>query len=135
MKKIGLFLGLLFVLAFAGASCNNSNENSNNQTEPTATESQVAGASSTEKPEYFSDDAKVMFFYSDYCSWCVKQKEVLAELGKEGYRVKPMNVGENQDLWKQYNIEGTPTLIAPDGTKSTGYAEKDRLRTFLDKYK
>ena len=69
--------------------------------------SQVAGEQIA-SAEYFSDDAKVMYFYSDFCHWCQKEKdEVFPELGKLGYQVKPMNVGENPDLGKQYNISGT----------------------------
>ena len=84
---------------------------------------------------YFDENAKVMYFYSDSCSWCIKEKAVLEELAKEGYRVKPMDVGKNQGYWAQYDIQGTPTFVAPDGQKMVGYKEKDELKTFLDKYK
>jgi len=84
---------------------------------------------------YFDENAKVMYFYSDSCSWCIKEKAVLEELAKEGYRVKPMNVGKNQGYWAQYDIQGTPTFVAPDGQKMVGYKEKDELKVFLDKYR
>lgn len=139
MKKVVLLVSVFLIIAFAGASCNNSNNssngNGNNSVSPSPMESKVAGVSTGDTAEYFSEEAKVMFFYSDYCGWCTKQKEVLKELTSEGYKVKPMNVGKNQDLWKQYNIEGTPTFIAPDGTKLVGYQDKDKLKAFLDKYK
>ena len=90
----------------------------------------VAGAT-----DYFSEDATVMYFYSDMCHWCQQEKEVLSELAKEGYRVKPMNVGNNPELWKQYNIEGTPTFVAGNGERLVGYNKKDPLKAWLDKNK
>lgn len=96
---------------------------------------QIAGQStSSEKEEavYFDDNAKVMYFYSDYCSWCLKEKEVLTKLGGEGYRVKPMDVGKNPEYWEQYKISGTPSFIAASGEILVGYKEYDELRAWLD---
>lgn len=86
-------------------------------------------------PAYFNQNAKVMFFYQDSCSWCQKEESILEDLAKDGYRVKPMDVKARPDLWNQYNITGTPTFIAPDGTHLNGYTEKAQLKEFLDKYK
>lgn len=129
IKKLTLIGTIIVALTLVGATCKNS-QNTIKNNEPTS-QSAVAGAST----EYYSDDAKVMEFYSDYCSWCQKEKQVLAELAPSGYKVKSMNVGTNTDLWKQYNIEGTPTFIAPDGTRLVGYQDKEALKAFLDKYK
>lgn len=94
---------------------------------------QIAG---TAAPSYFNESAKVMYFYSDYCHWCQKEKaEVLEPLGKEGYAVKPMNVGEQADFAKQYNISGTPTFIAENGDRLTGFQDKNQLKKFLDEHK
>lgn len=86
---------------------------------------------------YYDDNAKVMEFYSDYCSWCIKQKEVLAKLGEDGYRVKSMNVGKDATLWETYKISGTPTFIADNGKgeRIEGYQDYDALKSFLDKNK
>lgn len=115
-------------LVLVGAACSKVKNN----TQQSSASPTVA---STANEEYFSQDAKVMLFYSEYCSWCKKQKEVLQELAPQGYRVKPMDVGKNSDLWQQYNIEGTPTFIAPNGTRVVGYQTKEKLKEFLDKYK
>lgn len=98
----------------------------------TADNGKVAGA---ETVPYYSENAKVMEFYSDYCGWCIKEKDILSELAKQGYQVKPMDVGKHTEYWQQYGIEGTPTFIAPDGTKLVGYQNIDQLKAFLDKYK
>jgi len=88
---------------------------------------------------YYDDNAPVMEFYQDSCSWCIKQKDVLAQLGAEGYRVKSMNIGANypdhQSWWKDYNISGTPTFVAKNGDRLEGYQTADKLKTFLDSHK
>lgn len=102
---------------------------------PSVETQEVAGTTTSEN-QYFADDAKVMYFYSDYCHWCQKEKEeVLEPLGKEGYKVKPMNVGEKPELAKQYNISGTPTFIADNGARLVGFQNKDELKAFLDTHK
>lgn len=100
---------------------------------PSSTEQGVVGT--TTSAPYFSENAKVMYFYTDYCYWCIEEKKVLEELGKEGYQVKPMNIGEKQDLAKKYNITGTPTFLVEGGEQVEGYQTKEQLKSLLDKYK
>jgi len=95
--------------------------------------SQIAGEAIVEN--YFDENATVMYFYSDNCSWCKKQKEVLSQLGTEGYRVKPMNVGQDQSLWEKYQVSGTPTFIAANGDRLPGYQTYDQLKPWLDSHK
>lgn len=86
--------------------------------------------------DYFSEDAKVMYFYSDFCHWCQKEKdEVLSVIAKDGYKVKPMNVGNSPDLGTQYNVTGTPTFIAANGDRLVGFQTADVLKKFLDEHK
>ena len=80
---------------------------------------------------HFDDSSPVMYFYTDYCQWCLKEKPLLEELSKEGFRVKPMNVGINTELSSQYSIEGTPTFIASNGDRKVGFMEKEALRVWL----
>ena len=95
----------------------------------------VAGAAIDQKA-FFSSDAKVMFFYSDYCHWCQKEEsEVLTPLGQQGYKVKPMNVGDQPELAKQYNITGTPTFIAANGDVLVGFKTIEDLKPWLDSHK
>lgn len=94
---------------------------------------EVSGA--TDTANYFDENATTMYFYSDYCSWCLKEKEVLTKLGAEGYRVKPMNVGKDQSLWEKYSIKGTPAFIASNGERLEGYNTEDKLKPWLDSHK
>ncbi len=82
---------------------------------------------------YFAEDASVMFFYSDYCGWCKRQEVVLKELAKEGYKVKPMNIGIHKEYIRIYNIEGTPAFIAKNGEKLVGYHDYQSLKKWFDK--
>ena len=101
---------------------------------PSGSVKEVAGEQIAEA-EFFSDEASVMYFYSDFCHWCQKEKdEVLAELGQEGYQVKPMNVGEKPELGKEFNITGTPTFVAANGDRLVGFQEVESLKTFLDQH-
>jgi len=139
-KKLLLTItGIVLLSALMGAACdisgNSGDKNAPVQNNQTVNEPITATPQSTGDVNYFDDNAKVMLFYSDYCGWCVKQKDVLSELGAEGYKVKSMDVGKNQGLWQEYQISGTPTFIAPDGTKLVGFQQKDALKAFLDKYK
>jgi len=94
---------------------------------------QVSGESTSEP--YFDENATTMYFYSDYCSWCIKEKEVLAKLAPEGYRVKSMNVGKDQSLWETYSIKGTPTFVAKNGDRLEGFNAEDKLKPWLDQHK
>ena len=97
---------------------------------------QAVAGTQTDSSEYFSDDAKVMYFYSDFCHWCQKEKdEVFPEIGKLGYKVKPMNVGEKPDLGQQYNITGTPTFVAANGERLVGFQTLDQLKPWLNQHK
>ncbi|MCL5407385.1 MAG: thioredoxin family protein [Patescibacteria group bacterium] len=95
---------------------------------------QVAGATSSQP--FFAEDAKVSFFYSDYCHWCQKEEsEVLTPLAQEGYKVKPMNIGEKPEYGQQFNVTGTPTFIASNGDRLVGFQTKDVLKAWLDQHK
>jgi len=85
--------------------------------------------------DYFADDAKVMYFYSDFCHWCQEEKKVLEELGKEGYKVKSMDVGEKPEFGQQYNISGTPTFVAENGERLVGFQTIGQLKPWLEQHK
>jgi len=128
---ITVILGLVIIIGLGVSAYYklSKKDNSTGEAKPNAS-STVAGVAT-----FFTEDAKVMYFYSDYCHWCQQEKEVLAELGNDGYKVKPMNVGENPDFGKQYNIEGTPTFVAGNGDHLVGFQKKDALKTWLDQHK
>lgn len=125
---------LIILLAIGGVWYFRSGKNNNNQISGNKTEETKQSGTASSTP-YFSEKAKVMFFYSEFCGWCQKEKGVLEELGKEGYKVKPMDVGADSGLAEKYQIEGTPTFIAANGEKLVGFHEKAELKKWLDEHK
>lgn len=107
-------------------------KNKNNPSDQTST---VATENQNTQPDYFDENASVMYFYSELCSWCKKQAEILKELAAEGYRVKPMDVKAHPEYWEQYQIKGTPTFVGKNGDKAVGFQTKDKLKEFLDKHR
>ena len=135
MKDKKWILGLVILVIVIGGLSIWGFKKSENKT--SSVPAQVASEST---PNYYSEDASVMEFYSDYCSWCIKEKDVLTKLGNEGYKVKPMNVGADPDLATQYKIfegqnSGTPTFIAKNGDRLVGYQEYNTLKAWLDQHK
>lgn len=120
-----IIIGLGIWVWYGGSKTEKSNNTIQNQTNNTPSQG----------PSYFSETASVMYFWSATCHWCQKEKEVLEKLGAEGYKVKSMDVGKNKNLWKEYNIEGTPTFVAANGDRLVGYQEYDELKKFLDEHK
>lgn len=85
---------------------------------------------------YYSDKATVMFFYSDGCSWCEKEKEVLEGIGNDGYQVKPMNIKDSvaRDEFYELGFTGTPSFYSTKTKeKQVGFLDKEELKKFLDK--
>ena len=112
-----------------------SNKNSGLAPQPIQTAAGSSDASSAHEGSYFAEDAKVMYFYSDWCHWCQKEKEeVLPELGKLGLKVKPMNVGTDPSLGQKYNVTGTPTFIAANGDRLVGFQNLESLKDFVEKH-
>jgi protein-disulfide isomerase len=136
---IGLVVLVLIIgLSAWGFSKSKPSGVGNNPVSPTTASGEPAGLVAkpiTGQEVYFDSNAKVMEFYQSNCGWCQKQSEVLEVLAKEGYRVKPMDTAANPNYLKQYNISGTPTLLAPNGDRLEGYVEEAKLREFLDAHK
>jgi len=134
MKKTYIFITiaiLVIIIVLVGFFAYKKAQ-SNNQNNSSTAQTQTVDQNST---KYFDENAKVMYFYSEYCHWCKEEKKVLAELAEQGYRVKPMDVQKYPEYWQKYSISGTPAFLAPDGTKKVGYQYKEILQKFLDQYK
>ena len=136
MKKV-VFLTIVLVGLLFLAGCGNNNKNNSNSGDDadTSVSDTTSNSSTSAEAAYFDENSPVLFFYSDNCGWCTKEKTELEALAPEGYRVKPMDVGKNPNYWEKYSISGTPTFIANngEGEKSSGYMVKDELKKWLDK--
>ncbi|GAA0714339.1 DsbC family protein [Dokdonella soli] len=67
--------------------------------------------------------------------WCAKDRNAAFTAAKAGKDPAPLKcdnpVAEQFTLGTQVGVEGTPTILAPDGTKLGGYLPPDQLLTRL----
>ena|SRR3989338_3271351 len=93
----------------------------------------IGAALTTGKPAYFDDNSPVMYFYSETCHFCIQEKPILAELAKEGFRLKPINIATQQAVFQKYGVLGTPAFISSKNSTARldGFQEKEPLRIFL----
>ena len=110
------------IMAF---SYSQSNSDKNNKT---------TKINSGETKAYFDDASPVMYFWSPLCTWCQKEEIILNIMAKDGYRLKNMNVYEDNSLYEKYSIDGTPTFMVENGEKLIGYQDEVTLRDWLDKH-
>jgi len=142
MSKNNWVLGLAVLILIVGLSAwGFSKKGTNPGPKPSSTVSSLEETIPTadnlikDDEPYFDNNATVMEFYQPSCGWCIKQSEVLNELAKDGYRVKPMNTATNADYWQKYNVSGTPTFLAANGDRVEGYQAAEQLKVFLDAHK
>lgn len=56
-------------------------------------------------------------FWATWCMPCQRQGAAIEEMAAEGYSVGKINVDEEPDLARQYNVMSIPTLIVFQGGK------------------
>lgn len=87
-----------------------------------------------EKSNIITNSEKILYFYSDTCTYCIKQKPILKELEKEGVQFQYMDTGENPGYFATYDLGGTPSFIF-NNEKLTGYQSKDTIRNLWEENK
>jgi len=77
----------------------------------------------------------LMDFYADWCGPCIAMKPVVHELANElqgKLRVVEVNVDENPDLARHYNVRSIPCFVVlkdnKEVTRRTGSMPKESLR-------
>jgi thioredoxin 1 len=72
-------------------------------------------------------------FYANWCGWCKKLAPIVEQVAIDMPEVKVVriNVDENEDLAKKYDIDGLPTLVLFSNGEALGsiegYVAKDSL--------
>ena len=68
--------------------------------------------------------------------WCAADRNKAFSEAKAGHDPKPLKcdnpVAEEYDLGQRIGVNGTPTVIAPDGTSVGGYLTPEAMRAKLD---
>ena len=84
-----------------------------------------------------SGDKEIVYFFQSDCPHCKKITPVLMPLAKDkGIHIDQYNLLEFEQGWKQYNIEGTPTLVYyKDGKEQlrvVGEQSADTFKKFFE---
>lgn len=81
------------------------------------------------------DGLKLVEFYTDWCSFCQKQKPIIEDLSKHGVWIGIINAEKFKNIAKKYDITGFPTfLLFKNGeiiSKLSGFHDKSSLITNL----
>ena len=92
------------------------------------------------EPDVLKSDVPVLVdYWAEWCGPCKAIAPLLEEVAKEysgKVKVAKVNVDENQDLAKKYNVRAIPTLMLfKDGNvqaSKLGMMSKPQLTAFLD---
>lgn len=82
----------------------------------------------------------VLYFHADWCKVCEKVNPIVKKLQSEGQPVISINVHNQRDIAKQFNINSTPSLVriyngflVPGETK-VGAFTRQSLKEFIDSF-
>jgi len=54
---------------------------------------------------------EVLFFNASWCGPCRHMKPIVAQLRRQGYHIRDINVDKNQKLAQKYGVSGIPTFV------------------------
>ena len=81
---------------------------------------------------------EIKFFNAKWCGPCKQMKPHIDELISEGYSIQEIDVDDQPELAKEFNVRGVPTLMIYDDAgmqeKVVGYQDYDRLKKRIDIY-
>jgi len=90
---------------------------------------------------FLDDEASIVQFSADWCSWCKKQYPNLVEVSKQYSNINfyLVDIDESPELKSKYGVKGVPmTALFINGeptVKTTGYMTYDELRTLAETVK
>jgi thioredoxin 1 len=75
---------------------------------------------------------EVLFFNASWCRPCRQMKPIVAQLRRQGYRLRDIDVDKNRGLAQKYGISGIPTFVfVKNGSevhRFSGGTSADQLR-------
>lgn len=129
MRMLSALSSVLLVLSVAGCPSKTpkTTEQNQQQSETTAvTETAPAESASEPATETAKTNTpvaqalpKLWDFWATWCPPCREQKPIVEELAKDYadvIEIKSIDVDENKDLAKQFNVSAIPTLVFLDAT-------------------
>jgi thioredoxin 1 len=76
---------------------------------------------------------EVLFFNASWCGPCRHMKPIVAQLRRQGYHFRDVNVDQNQKLAQKYGIRGIPcfvfTINGSEVHRFSGGTSADKLKS------
>ena len=70
---------------------------------------------------------EIKFFNAKWCGPCKQMKPHIQELISEGYNIQEIDVDEQPELAKQFNVRGVPTLVV-NGNSLVVYRDNSQIK-------
>ena len=122
-KIIYIVLAILFIAVLIGISLGTGKKAEKTKVE--AANSVIPVTSANFEQEVLNSDKRVLVdFYADWCGPCKILSPRVAEIANENKDIKvvKINVDQNEDLARKYNISSMPTLLVIEKGKELNRA-------------
>ena len=122
-KIIYIVLAILFIAVLIGISLGTGKKAEKTKVE--AANSVIPVTSANFEQEVLNSDKRVLVdFYADWCGPCKILSPRVAEIANENkdLKVVKINVDQNEDLARKYNISSMPTLLVIENGKELNRA-------------
>ena len=122
-KIIYIVLAILFIAVLIGISLGTGKKAEKTKVE--AANSVIPVTSANFEQEVLNSDKRVLVdFYADWCGPCKILSPRVAEIANENkdLKVVKINVDQNEDLARKYNISSMPTLLVIEKGKELNRA-------------
>ena len=122
-KIIYIVLAVLFIAVLIGISLGTGKKAEKTKVE--AANSVIPVTSANFEQEVLNSDKRVLVdFYADWCGPCKILSPRVAEIANENkdLKVVKINVDQNEDLARKYNISSMPTLLVIENGKELNRA-------------
>lgn len=135
-KIIYIVLAVLFIAVLIGISLGTGKKAEKTKVE--AANSVIPVTSANFEQEVLNSDKRVLVdFYADWCGPCKILSPRVAEIANENkdLKVVKINVDQNEDLARKYNISSMPTLLVIEKGKElnrvVGALSKSKVLKFV----
>ena len=89
------------------------------------------------KPVDWNTRGEVLFFNATWCGPCRQMKPIVAQMRRQGYRLRDVDVDRNRNLAEKYGIRAVPTFVflenGSEVNRFSGGTSAEHLRSLCSK--